>query len=166
MGLRRDQARLNCLSAFHIVGKDGLFNEMIEIKKELLKRGANVHIGLLINACALIMKDAGVTIDPNGIIYRCNSLVGYPEFAVGDVRDEGFNRLSDEFLNIEVWKRCSGDCPYVPMCQGGCRFFSYVENNNFKDIFCRREYYDHIIPELVKLEYEKLKKDSLITQTI
>jgi uncharacterized protein len=102
------------------------------------------------------MQDGGVTIDPKGLIYKCNSLLGYPEFSVGDVRNEDFNEKQQDFLNIDAWDKCPPDCPYVPMCQGGCRLFSYLEHSNFSSLSCKREYFDRISPELIKLEYERL----------
>ncbi|MFH1867327.1 MAG: radical SAM protein [Candidatus Omnitrophota bacterium] len=142
----------HCLSFFD---KEGLFDASLEIKKDLIRRGVNIRsTGLAINACPLFMEDAGVTIDPKGIIYKCNSLVGYPEFSVGHVSKEEFNEKFHEFLDIDAWNKCPKDCPYVPMCQGGCRFFSYLENNNFTDLSCKREYFDRAVPELIKLEYD------------
>ncbi|MDD5130517.1 MAG: SPASM domain-containing protein [Candidatus Omnitrophica bacterium] len=143
----------HCLS---FLDKDGLFNEVISIKRELLKRNLKLrNSGLAINACSLTMQDAGVTIDPRGLIYKCNSLLGYPEFAVGDVYNDEFNEKHDEFLNIDAWNKCSPECPYVPMCQGGCRLFSYLEQGNFSSLSCKKEYFDRITPELIKLEYDK-----------
>jgi uncharacterized protein len=72
------------------------------------------------------------------------------------VRREEFNDNFHKFSNLDAWNKCPQDCPYVPMCQGGCRFFSYIENNNFSDLACKREYLDRITPELIKLEYENL----------
>ena len=144
-----------CLS---FVAKDGLFKEVIAVKKELLRRRLKVSTGLAINACSLIMQDAGITIDPQGVIYKCNALVGYPEFSLGNVKDSGLlaERCQD-FLNIEAWNKCPLDCPYIPMCQGGCRFYAYLEHQNFSALSCKREYFDQIIPDLIKLEYEKIK---------
>jgi uncharacterized protein len=142
-----------CLS---FVGKDGLFNEVLAVKKELMRRRLKVNTGLAINACSLIMQDAGVTIDPKGLIYKCNVLVGYPEFSIGNVADFELNSRCREFLDIDAWNKCPRDCPYIPMCQGGCRFYSYLEHHNFSDLSCKREYFDQITPELIKLEYEKL----------
>ena len=142
----------HCLS---FLEKDGLLHEVLGIKKELLRRNLKLRTsGLAINACPLTMQDGGVAIDPKGIIYKCNSLLGYPEFSVGDVRSEDFNERHEEFLNADAWDKCPKDCPYVTMCQGGCRFFSYLEHNNFSDLSCKREYFDRITPELIKLEYD------------
>lgn len=146
-----------CLSFFN---KGGLFKEIIEIKKELMRRGLPMVTGLAVNACSMIMEDGGVAIDPKGVIYTCNGLIGYPQFSVGNVREEEFNPRHREFLNIDAWNKCPKDCPYLPLCQGGCRFFSYLEHRNIYDICCKREYLDTVVPELIKLEYEKLMQSS------
>ncbi len=142
-----------CLS---YIGKDGLFNEVLAIKKELLRRKIDIKTGLAINACSLVMPDSAVTIDPEGVIYNCNALLGYPEFSIGKVSEEEFSPRQKEFLNIDAWDKCPLDCPYIPMCQGGCRFYSYLENSNLTDLACKREYFDRVSPELIKLEFNKL----------
>jgi uncharacterized protein len=147
----------HCLS---FLEKDGLFHEVLSIKRELLRRNLKLRTsGLAINACSLTMQDGGVTIDPQGLLYKCNSLLGYPEFSVGNVRDEDFNEKEKEFLNIDAWDKCPENCPYVPMCQGGCRLFSYLEQKNFSSLSCKREYFNRITPELIKLEYDKLIRE-------
>jgi uncharacterized protein len=143
----------DCLSYF---SEQGLFDQTINIKKELLRRGVAFNTGFAINACPMIMAEGGITIDPNGLIYKCNSLLGYPEFSIGNVKKENFNENYEKFLNINAWEKCPEDCPYVPMCQGGCRFYSFLENKDFSGLCCKRKYYDRIAPELIKLEYEKL----------
>ena len=143
-----------CMS---FVGKNGLFNEVLAVKRELMQRGLEVRTGLAINACALTMQDAGITIDPEGAIYKCNALVGYPEFSIGNVADDTLNEKFHEFLNIDAWNKCPDGCPYIPMCQGGCRFYAYLENKDFSAVSCKKEYFDRITPELIKLEYEKLR---------
>ncbi|MGE5308417.1 MAG: radical SAM protein [Deltaproteobacteria bacterium] len=140
-----------CLSSF---GKEGMFDEVLAVKKEIARRGRRALSGLGVNACSLIIEGAGVTIDPLGDIYACNALLGYPEFSVGKVSKEELNGRLGELGGHDAWKKCPADCPYVPMCQGGCRFFSFVENRDFSSLVCKRGYFDRIIPELIKLEYE------------
>jgi uncharacterized protein len=158
LGSKANPRSIELAECSSFIGKEGLFQETVSLKKELIRRGLEAHTGLAINACPLFMQDAGVSIDPKGIIYKCNSLLGYPEFSVGDVRQPDYNENFKTFLELEAWKKCPLDCPYVPMCQGGCRFFSYVENGNFTEISCKREYFERIIPDLIKLEYEKTKR--------
>lgn len=139
LGPRENPSAIELSHCLSFLEKDGLFNEVLSIKRELLRRKLKVRTsGLAINACSLTMQDGGVTIDPKGLIYKCNSLLGYPEFSVGDVRNEDFNAKHEEFLNIDAWDKCPPDCPYVPMCQGGCRLFSYLEQKNFADLSCKR----------------------------
>lgn len=157
LGPKTNPAAIELGSCLSFVGKDGLFKEVLALKDELLRRGLKTRTGLAVNACALLMQEAAVTIDPRGALYKCNALVGYPEFSVGNVAQEDFNPKFREFMDIEAWKACPPDCQYLPMCQGGCRFFSYLENNNFTEVSCKKEYFDRITPQLIKLEYQKLK---------
>jgi len=157
LGPKANPGAIELGSCLSFVGKDGLFKEVLELKKELLRRGLKTRTGLAVNACALLMREAAVTIDPRGAIYKCNALVGYPEFSVGNVAQDDFNLKFQEFMDIEAWKSCPRDCAYLPMCQGGCRFFSYLENNNFTEVSCKKEYFDRITPQLIKLEYQKFK---------
>ncbi|MFH1772500.1 MAG: radical SAM protein [Candidatus Omnitrophota bacterium] len=158
-GPKNNPGAVELKECFSFVGKEGLFKEVTAITKELMRRRLTLTTGLSVNICPLIMQDGGITIDPGGVIYKCNALVGYREFSIGNVADEGFNEKFSEFLNIDAWNKCPRDCPYIPMCQGGCRFFSYLENKNFCALSCKRDYFDKITPELIKLEYDKLTND-------
>jgi uncharacterized protein len=156
LGPRDNPGAIELSECLSYIGKDGLFNEVIAVKKELLRRKIEIKTGLAINACSMVMPDSAVTIDPEGAIYNCNALLGYPEFSIGNVSEDEFNPRQKGFLNIDAWNKCLPDCPYIPMCQGGCRFYSYLENNNLTDLACKREYFDRVSPELIKLEFDKL----------
>ena len=142
-----------CMAHF---SEDGVHAELIALKKELMRRGLLKETGLAINACSLTMAEGGIAIDPHGAIYKCNALLGYPEFKVGTVFEDGYNRMYDEFLHADAWSQCPRDCVYLPMCQGGCRFFSFLENKNFHRMCCKKGFFQAIAPDLIKLEYEKL----------
>ncbi|MFH1479258.1 MAG: radical SAM protein [Candidatus Omnitrophota bacterium] len=155
LGPKKNPGAIELTECLSFIEKDGLFDETVRIKRELMRRGIKPDTGLAINACPLIMEDGGITIDPRGIIYKCNSLLGYPEFSIGNAAEEGLNENFKRFFNINAWEACPKECPYVPMCQGGCRFFSFLENKNFESLSCKKEYFDRIVPELIKLEYDK-----------
>ncbi len=157
LGPRDRPAAVELRECLPFTEDEGLFRELLAIKRDLMRRGVAVRTGLAINACSLITRGGGVAIDPHGMIYKCNALLGYPEFAAGRVTDAESGERFADFTDIDAWNKCPGDCPYIPMCQGGCRFFSYLEQQDFSALSCKREYLDRIIPELIKLEYDKLR---------
>ncbi len=139
---------------------DDYFEMNLMLRREVMKRGLPVPSGTGYIHCMLVTKDDGVVIDPHGLIYKCPTMVGYPEFSVGDVREREYNKKNDEFLQIRAWKRCEETCPYVPICNGGCRFLAYTRHGNFNNLWCERRNLDRMIPELIRLEYEKMQKQS------
>jgi len=158
LGPKERPAAVELRECLPVTEDEGMFRELLAVRRDLLRRGVPFRTGLAINACPLIMRGLGVTIDPYGRIYQCNSLVGYPEFSVGHIREAGWGPKRAEFLGIEAWNQCPPDCPYLPMCQGGCRFFSYLENGNFSGLSCKRAHMDRIVPDLIKLEYDMLHR--------
>ncbi len=56
-------------------------------------------------------------IDPAGLVYKCLAVAGRPELAIGDVR--GGALRPDPLTARRPWESC-GDCPFVPVCLGGC----------------------------------------------
>lgn len=123
--------------------------------RELMERKGLLAKGMLaMAACSLTRENAGVTIDQRGRIFKCNSMLGYPEFAVGDVREDTFNEKHREFLGLDAWRKCPQDCTYLPMCSGGCRFMSFLENKNFTMPVCKKKYLDKVTPEYIRREYD------------
>jgi len=98
-----------------------------KIHRLMEERGLPVKDGLSIAACPLTRENGGVTIDQEGQIYKCNSMLGHPEFAVGNVRERDYNKTHDEFIHLDVWRKCPADCTYLPMCSGGCRLSSFLK---------------------------------------
>lgn len=125
-----------------------------KIRELMERKGLPARNVIAIAACPLTRKNADVTIDQAGRIYKCNSMLGYPEFAVGDVRAETYNDKHDEFLHLDAWRKCPQDCTYLPMCNGGCRFMAFLEHENFSAPTCKKRYLDKVVPEFLKKEYE------------
>lgn len=116
--------------------------------------------GMSTNVCPLVRENGGVTIDQEGRIYKCNSLLGHPEFAVGHVDDVRFNERGDMFRDLDVWKQCPVDCTYLPMCSGGCRLMSFVGGNkNFRVASCKKPYLETMAPEFIKQDYDRNTAD-------
>ena len=117
-----------CLSNF----KDGVMVEARRaIHRLLAEKGIPSTDSLFISSCPLTREHGGLTIDQRGRIYKCNSMLGHQQFSVGDVCFEEFNPLDQTFRDLEVWRKCPLDCPYLPVCAGGCRLASYLNYRDF-----------------------------------
>ena len=135
------------------------------IRWELQKRGVSVPNSIGYLTCPLISRHSSVFISPDGVIYKCPTMLGYHEYAVGNITELEYNEVYEKFLNIQAWKKCDQDCAYLPTCNGGCRFMAFVRNGNFNEPWCEKEAIDEIAPELIQLDYEKMKR-SLIAADI
>lgn len=143
----------SCLLNFN---DDSLCQATLEINRLLEKKGLQPQRGLPVCACPVGREHGAITIDPDGRVYACNSMIGRPEFAVGDVTAGVHVDRCDNFLSKDPWKACVKDCPYLPVCGGGCRMMAFVEKGNFDSSYCKKAYLDKIAPELIKKEYEAL----------
>lgn len=61
--------------------------------------------------------DRAWIVDPEGLLYKCFAVAGRPEMSVGSVR-QGLLRPAP-LAAARPWEAC-GDCPFVPVCLGGC----------------------------------------------
>lgn len=60
---------------------------------------------------------------------------------------------------MDVWKceECL-DCPYLPLCFGGCRFLQRLQTGAIDGIDCRREYLDAALEKIVRQDIELRKR--------
>ncbi len=108
-----------------------------------------------LGACELHWDDAW-TIDPAGRLYRCFAVAGRPEMAIGTVYD-GIERLDPLLAGItgRPWERdprC-GECPFVPVCFGGCLGGAYLQSGRTGEVMCRREQFEETFREAVVRRY-------------
>jgi len=86
--------------------------------------------------CELHWDDAW-TIDPAGRLYKCLAVAGRPELALGDVFAEDVR--PDPLLAGEPWKGCGPDCPFVPVCLGGCLGGKVATGGRMGEVACDRQ---------------------------
>lgn len=85
-------------------------------------------------------------IGPEGDIYTCYSFIGYKDAICGNIKN-GLNQRFSEFLyfNDEKVRRCLEEkCPFVPICNGGCNYQSYLEYKDISKRVCQRKYFEKI----------------------
>ena len=125
-----------------------------KIRELMITYGLEMKSGMSTSVCPLTREHSGVTIDQQGLIYKCNSMLGYPELSCGHVKDEEYNQQHQTFMQLDVYKQCPQDCTYMPMCSGGCRLSSFLKNQNFTTPSCHKPYLDKMAHEIIKQEYQ------------
>ena len=133
-----------------------LAEEGIKLERELIQRGYRTPSSVKVNACPMTMDDSMLVIDPAGDIYKCEAFVGREQFCIGNVRTKRFNHRYAEFITMKPWQaqECL-ECPYVPMCGGGCRYIAQLKHGDYTKPACDKEYYEKIFPQLLKMDYER-----------
>ncbi|WP_048099653.1 radical SAM/SPASM domain-containing protein [Candidatus Acidianus copahuensis] len=116
-------------------------DEGYEIPQEVFRLGL----------CVAHVED-DIVVDPNGLIYPCWAFTGNPLYVKGKLREDGEVEFNGSFSSKrarEVWKGQCEDCPFLPMCMGGCRFFSVLEGRGYYGRDCRKKSYEEVI-KLIK----------------
>lgn len=124
---------------------------------EIMARGFKTS-KLTMSAC-VIEFDHDLVINYDGTLYKCPAFMGWPELSVGTLAD-GIKDYSESH-RLGNWKNdeCM-DCPYLPLCFGGCRLNPLLKNGSINELDCRREFFDGALEELV-LQELKATTDSI-----
>jgi uncharacterized protein len=121
------------------------------LREEVLKRGYKTpKIGPLL--CTIEHRDQFI-VNWNGDLYKCPGFLGHEQFVIGNVRTE-VEDYSGTY-NMDIWKKepCLS-CEYLPMCFGGCRYWTFLRNGKIDDIDCKKPYLDAQLETLVKQDIE------------
>jgi uncharacterized protein len=120
----------------------------LAVRDETIRRGYPTP-KLIPSPCMVDMDDAFV-VNFDGALFKCVAMIAHPEYAVGDV----FRGLGDvaAICRREHWrehKEC-GDCAYLPLCFGGCRYMELQRSGTMARVDCRRALYDRILAGTVQ----------------
>jgi len=116
------------------------------LREEILRRGFFTPKVSPVT-CMIEYRDS-LVIHYDGTLYKCPAFIGCEGFDVGrlasGIRDCGKTH------NPDVWKNDAClDCPYLPLCFGGCRFLKVLRDGAVDGVECRKPYFDAALEELV-----------------
>jgi uncharacterized protein len=135
-----------CATRFSDVSPDGLVR--LRLKAESAGMGVDPEFGL--GPCGLHM-DQYLLVDAGGYLYKCDVVVGDPKLAVGRVTDERWLPRVELLEQLDPIRDC-GQCPYLPVCAGGCRATTYRREGHL-GVSCEHDYFDTVGRETVKRRY-------------
>jgi uncharacterized protein len=129
-------------------------NKSIERRKltgaQLGKDARDGTVDQLVGPCELHWKNS-YTIDPDGNVYKCPAVAGLPGLEVAKVAQGGPEKIAP-LLAQRPWEQC-GDCPFMPVCMGGCLGGKYLKTRQTGEVSCKKELFEQSFRETVPGRY-------------
>ncbi len=129
----------------------------IYLREETLRRGFATP-KVVASACFIENKHSFV-VNHEGSLYKCPAFIGRKDLEVGDL----WSGVRDyrESHSLDVWKKdeCL-DCPYLPLCFGGCRLVRLIRDGAIDDVQCRKALLDATLEEQLLQDLRYTRKMS------
>jgi Arylsulfatase regulator (Fe-S oxidoreductase) len=120
------------------------------LREEILKRGYNTP--KIAPIFCMVDNESSFVVNFDGVIYKCPAFIGKQGFAVGDVRN-GIDDYTNSY-KLGLWKsheECA-ECVYLPLCFGGCRYTTFIQQGTLDALECRKKYLDATLETFIKQE--------------
>lgn len=93
--------------------------------------------------------------DTEGDIYKCIGMPGMKQYSIGNVSSlppAVIHDLPSHRISGMVWENdMCRECPYLPLCLGGCRFHALIEYKDVKKPYCHKDLIE-------KCEFQTIKR--------
>lgn len=130
---------------------DGIAKVYAKLYKEAISLGYQMpDLFMYDGMCTAKLKNA-LVISADGNIYKCLSGVGRQEFVVSNICKK---QDLPNYLFPDMYAKCfKKKCPYIPLCNTGCRFNGYLKTGNIHSNDCKKDTLNKINKRLVKIKY-------------
>lgn len=133
-----------------------LMEATLFLREETLRRGFAAP-PLRLSSC-MVEREDELVIGHDGSFYKCPAFLAHPHLRVGSL-EEGVGEWRPTH-NMDAWhdRECL-QCPYLPLCFGGCRQLTLLRRGAMEGVDCRREYYDAVLEAIIRqdLDYRKAR---------
>ena len=118
------------------------------VREEVFKKGFPLgELGP--EPCAIEVDDA-FTVNYDGSLYKCVTLVGHEQFKIGDIW-QGIDEQYRANHHLGHWQRetqCR-ECEYLPLCFGGCRYMAYQRDGSMAKVDCRKPFFEATLKKML-----------------
>jgi uncharacterized protein len=121
------------------------------LREETRRRGFPTSDGVHMGPCELYRRHSH-TIGPDGSLYACAGFTGEYALSVGHIdgrRSAELAAAERRFDHLAPWRRC-GDCPFIPVCGGGCAVAAHAELGDMDAPSCHRRSFESALVSLAE----------------
>jgi len=121
---------------------------LVRALEQVIERGfaTPLYPGLC-QPCNFVRSNSFI-IDWSGGLFRCSFSMMTAKMSVGDAW-KGVSEFNEELLRMSrhVTSYClKTDCPFLPVCFGGCRYWSFCLHSDWSQICCPVEVWEQALP--------------------
>ena len=128
-----------------------LIDASLFLREEILKRGFNTPKPL--PAGCMVEFTNSLVVACDGSLFKCPAFMGWKELRIGSL-EEGIADYHESH-RLDIWKNSEClDCPYLPLCFGGCRFLRKLQTGSIDGVDCRRDYLDATLESIIRQDRE------------
>ena len=89
----------------------------------------------------------------DGVLYKCPTFIGRDGYEIGDLK-KGVRETGDIY-RPGIWNNeTCPECEYLPVCFGGCRYMTFIQDGSLDRIDCQKAFFDACLETLVKQDIE------------
>jgi len=126
-------------------------DNFIFLYQEAKKRGFTIPTFFTLGPCMVMAEGAGV-ITPDGCIYKCLNMIGNKNLTTGHITSKVESPVYYDFMAATQLDKCfDSDCPFVPVCGGGCVMESFLKEKDFTIRSCHRKMLEKIYKALLTI---------------
>jgi uncharacterized protein len=127
-------------------------DDLLWLRWQVRQRGFPVSDRFALGPCEA-MRNHSYTVDPTGTLYACGGFVGWDEFAIGNIWEDCSGNPCGKSLDISLDGECR-ECPFAPLCAGGCRVSAYLQHGDLGQRACDRNYFQKVAPAFLTEKLE------------
>ena len=116
-----------------------LDDKLAFLRDETRNAGFTTSDGVHMGPCEIHRQHA-YTIGPKGDLYACPGFTGDKAMSTGHIdghTDAIRSAAARRFEQLAAWKECH-DCPFIPVCAGGCTVASHTELSDMNAPNCHK----------------------------
>ena len=137
----------------YVLEDEEIANSYIYLYTEAYKRGFSIPDFFSFGPCMAI-AEGGTIIAPNGNIFKCLDMIGIDDLIVDNIAESHERPLYSDFMQASQLRQClETDCPFVPVCGGGCIMESYLATKDLTHLTCHRDILERIYTAFLPLKY-------------
>lgn len=109
------------------------------LREEIMARGF-VTSKPKVSACVVELSHNAV-VNYDGSLYKCLAFKGWEGYSIGSLAQGVSDYAASHCIGNWQTEECL-DCPYLPICFGGCRLVTLLQGKGMAEVDCRRDFLD------------------------